>query len=179
MERLPKSLKNTHDMERLPKSKQKNTRDIERLPKSKQKNTQNIERLPKSKVKYIHNIQHSWESRSQSGDRPGEPPAAGAGRAGHKVLQEGPLVGLPAEGEVTLQGLHDGGGVRQREALAQQLRVRLKHHLGPFLDDVQVLLHLLHGHCKTGIHFSHQLGVSFSEVCAAGRSEPSKHQLCR
>lgn len=58
---------------------------------------------------------------------PGQATSTGSWVTGHKVLQEGPFIGLPAEWKVPLQSLHDGGRVGQGKALTQQLRMGSKY----------------------------------------------------
>ena len=58
---------------------------------------------------------------------PGEATPAGAGGARDEVLEEGALVTLPAEWQVPLQRLHDGGRPGQGETLPQQARVLAEH----------------------------------------------------
>lgn len=52
-------------------------------------------------------------------DGPGQASPAGVLHAGDEVLEEGVLVGLEMEGQISFQGLQDGGGVRQSQTLPQ------------------------------------------------------------
>lgn len=72
-------------------------------------------------------MNYNWQQRARAALLPGQTSSTWVLYTGDEVLKERVLIGLQVEGQIPLQGLQDGGGVRQGQTLPQDPWVGLTH----------------------------------------------------